>query len=484
MGGAAVVTFLLGMIRTKVAALLIGTTGVGLMAGFNTIQGLISTFAGLGIQSSAVREIALAVAKGDQLAIGRKAIALRRLCWLTGSMGMLIMMIFSSFFSQLTFNSSAYTQDIAALGLAILLANLAGGQLTLLQGMRLIGDMARVNIFGAFFSTLLAICFYYWLGLRGIVPSLISISAIQLTTACYFARRIQLPLVSLTWKETFQEANEMVKLGLVFMWNGLMLSAVSYFTIILITQHIDLHAVGLYSAAFLLSGMSVNLVLGAMGADYYPRLTGVANDKTALNRLVNEQTEIGLLLAAPGMLATLALAPWILQIFYSREFLDAIELLQWFVLGCLGRVISWPLGFVILALGKGRWFLITETCANLAHLALIALGLVWFGLEGVAIAFFVLYVGYIVTVYFLCRHLTGFSWSKGSRRIALFTLPLSLILFILSRNLPVLPAALIGIAASVVTAGFCIQELVRRLGKDSLLVQRIITLPGVKLIIR
>jgi antigen flippase len=484
MGGAAVVTFLLGMLRTKVAALLIGTTGVGLTAGFVTIQNLISTFAGLGIQSSAVREIVVAVGKGNQQAIGRKVLVLRRVCWLTGLVGMLTMMAFSSFFSQLTFNSSAYTLDIAALGIVILLVNLAGGQLTLLQGMRLIGDMARVNIYGAFFSTLIAICFYYWLGLRGIVPSLISIAAIQLTTAWFFARRIQLPLVTLTWIETFQEANEMVKLGIVFMWNGLMLSAVSYFTIILITQQIDLHAVGLYSAAFLLSGMSVNLVLGAMGADYYPRLTGVANDKTAMNRLVNEQTEIGLLLAAPCMLATLALAPWILQIFYTREFLDAVELLQWFVLGCFGRVISWPLGFVILALGKGRWFLVTETGANLAHLALIALGLSMFGLEGVAIAFFVLYLGYIVAVYFLCRHLTGFSWSTGCRRIAIYTLPVSLFLFIISRNLPMLPAALIGIAASVVTAVFCIRELVRRLGMDSLLLQRIITLPGVKFIIR
>ena len=134
MGGAAGVTFLLGMLRNKAAALLIGTTGLGLMASFNTIQGLITTFAAFGIQSSAVREIALAVGKGDQLVVARKVLVLRRLCWLTGSVGMLIMMACSSFFSQLTFNSNAYTLDIAALGLAIFLTNLAGGQLTLLQG--------------------------------------------------------------------------------------------------------------------------------------------------------------------------------------------------------------------------------------------------------------------------------------------------------------------------------------------------------------
>jgi hypothetical protein len=33
-------------------------------------------------------------------------------------------------------------------------------------------------------------------------------------------------------------------------------------------------------------------------------------------------------------------------------------------------VISWPLGFVMLALGKGKWFLVTETAGQLGHLAL------------------------------------------------------------------------------------------------------------------
>jgi PST family polysaccharide transporter len=42
-----------------------------------------------------------------------------------------------------------------------------------------------------------------------------------------------------------------------------------------------------------------------------------------------------------------------IKLFYTSEFLPAVTMLQWFVLGCLGRVIGWPLGFVVLALGKG-----------------------------------------------------------------------------------------------------------------------------------
>jgi enterobacterial common antigen flippase len=160
MGGAAGINLLLGMVRVKFAAVLIGASGVGLNASFGAVQGLIGTLAGLGIQSSGVRDIAAAVGKGDEQAIGRAVLTLRRICWLTGLVGMAAMMLLSPLLSQLTFSSDQYTYDIAALGIIILFGNLSGGQMALIQGMRRIGDMARANIFGAVFGTFAAIGFY------------------------------------------------------------------------------------------------------------------------------------------------------------------------------------------------------------------------------------------------------------------------------------------------------------------------------------
>ena len=372
MGGAAGIAMLLGMVRVKFAAVLIGTAGVGLNASFTAIQTLISTLAGLGLQSSAVRDIAAAVSKDDQQEIGRKVLTLRRICWLTGLVGMVTMMLLSPMISQITFGHQNYALDIAELGLIILFANLSGGQMALIQGMRRIGDIARVNVFAGILATLAGIGFYATLGLKGIVPGLVTASAAQLVLSWYFARQVSVPQVQLDIKQTFLEANGMVRLGLAMMFSSLMVSAVTYATVALITKQEGTNAVGLYSAAFTLSGIFVNFVLGAMAADYYPRLTSVADDSIEMTRLVNEQTEIAILLAVPGLVFTLAFAPWLIESLYSREFLDATKLLQWFILGCMGRVISWPLGFVILALGKGRWFLLTETSFNLMHFAMIA----------------------------------------------------------------------------------------------------------------
>ena len=305
-------------------------------------------------------------------------------------------------------------------------------------------------------------------------------AVVQLAASWHFARRVPVPAVRMSWWASLGAGSGMIRLGLVFMWSALITTLVAYLTRVLITQQIDLEAVGIFGAAFSLSGMFVGFVLGAMGADYYPRLTAVASDRAAVNQLVNEQTEIGLLLAVPGLLATLSLAPWIIRLFYTDAFLPAAELLQWFVLGCLGRVISWPLGFVMLALGKGRWFFATETAFNVLHLALIALGLFVLGIEGVAIAFFVLYLAYVVAMYGVGRRLTYFCWSPAARRLLLWLLPIVVVAFLAARLLPLWPATGFGVVATTVASVLCLRGLVQRIGPDHRIVRAVCQVPGMR----
>ena len=480
MGGSAAINLLIGMVRTKFVAVLIGTGGVGLLANYSALQGVIGTVAGLGVQSSAVRDVAAAVAKNDDQAIGRTILTLRRICWVTGFLGAFVMMILSPLLSQWTFGSREYTLDIALLGICILLGNLSGGQMALIQGMRRIADIARINVFGTAIGSVIAIGFYFWLGLRGIVPALLASATFNLAVSWFYARRVPVPIVHMSFSESFHEAGGMVKLGLVFMWNAFLGSVAVYVINSLVTQGISISAVGIYTAAFALSGMFVNFVLSAMGADYYPRLTAVAHDNDAMNRMVNDQTEIGLLLAVPGMLATMSLAPWIIYAFYTSDFLPASNLLQWFILGCLGKVISWPLGIVMLALGRRKILIVTETMTHGLHMVLVGAGLFMFGIEGAAIAFFVLYIIYIAVVYMVARHLTGFSWSHASRRLLLTLLLIVVMTFIVVRLTPLWAGSVFGVIATFVVSLFCMHGLVNRIGYEHRLTSVLFRIWGVK----
>ena len=477
MGGSAGINLLFGMIRTKFAAVMIGTTGIGLLASFTAVQGLISIIAGLGIKSSAVREIATAVGKNDEIAVGRVVLTVRRISWVTGFIGMLIMMVFSPLLSQLTFDSKEYTLDIASLGMVVLFTNISGGQMALLQGTRRIGDMARASIIGAALSTVFAIIFYSWLGLRGIIPSLLIIAAMQLIISWYFARRVPFHRVELNWKETFSEASGMFGLGVVFMWSALMGSMVSYVTITLITQEINIEAVGIYSAAFALSGMFVNFVLQAMGADYYPRLTSHQDNKDILNRLVNEQIEIGLLLGAPGLLATMVAAPWIIHLFYNSEFLSAAVLIQWFILGSFMRVIQWPIGFLQMALGKSLVYFGTQTLFAFVHIALISLYLKYMGIEGVSVAFFVLYIFSLIIIFLVARRLTGYTPSSDVVKLLFIITPIVLLTFLIcyfyAGTLAIIGGSLLTLIATVL----CLRLLLEKLESDHKIIRILSKLP-------
>ena len=142
-----------------------------------------------------------------------------------------------------------------------------------------------------------------------------------------------------------------------------------------------------------------------MGADYYPRLTAVASDNASVYRMVNEQSQIAILLALPGLAAMMVFAPLIINIFYAASFATAVPVLRWCTLGILGRVFSWPLGFVVLAQGKGNLFFITEAFSCGLQLAGVFLFTRKYGLDGAGIAFFVLYVFYTCLMLFVMQML-------------------------------------------------------------------------------
>ncbi len=418
-GGSSVVNVALGVVRTKVLALLIGTGGMGLFGAFSSATALVSGIAGMGINISGVRHIAEAVGSNDQLRIARTARVLRRTSLVLGTLGMLVFLILCRPISIATFGTPAYAAGLGLLSVTILFAEVTAGQTALIQGLRRIGDLAALSIWGAVLGTVFSIPIIFLWREKGIVPFLVTVSALAIATSWWYARRIKVEKVPLPLHAVWNEARTLLVMGGVFMTTGLMTTAVAYLTRVMVIRQLGLESAGLYQAAYTLSGVYVGFILGAMGADYYPRLTAVAGDNVEVNRLVNEQAEAALLLAVPGILGTLTFAPWVIHLLYSAQFAPAGEILRWQLLGILGRIITWPVGFVLLAKGNARLFFCTELACNLVHLSLIWYGMKWFGLSGLGMAFFGLYVFAVPMTLIVVQRLSGFHWSQSNFRLGI-----------------------------------------------------------------
>jgi len=220
------------------------------------------------------------------------------------------------------------------------------------------------------------------------------------------------------------------------MLSGFMVMGSGYAVRIIVLRELGVDSAGLYQAAWVIGGLYIGFILQAMGTDFYPRLAAVAHDDEECTRLVNEQTLVGVLIAGPGVLATLTLTPIVITLLYSNEFSASVEALRWICLGMSLRVITWPMGFIVVARGLQRLFIAIDLSCTLAHVALAWVGVRYLGLDGAGVAFFGMYVFHALITYPIARKLCGFHWSAETLRLSGFFVPLTAAVFV---GLHVLP---------------------------------------------
>ncbi len=430
MGSAQIISILIRILRTKIIAMLLGPAGVGFAGLYQATIDIVRSATGLGLGFSAVRDVAEAAGTNDQLRIGQTITILRRWVWLTGLLGMTLLLLFREQFSRYAFNNTEHGLDFLILAVVPLLTAVNGGQLALLQGLRRIGDMARAGVMGAVAGLFITAPLYWLMGFQGIVPALVLSTLADLGLSCYFARKVIIEPVRINWRETFSGGSRMIRLGLFTVITGLATTGSLYLARIFISSRLGVDGVGQFQAAWNLSATYVGLILGAMVADYYPRLSAVNQDNVQVCKLVNQQTEISLLLAGPLIVGMICFMDLIVWLFYSAQFGQSINILLWQSLGNLLKVISWPMGFVLLAKGRGSYYIFTELLWNILFLATI--WLLWdrSAIESTGIAFFVGYLIFTGVLFVICKRICGFSWSRKNINSILIYSSLSIIAFI------------------------------------------------------
>ncbi len=476
-GGAQGINYLISMVRVKLVAVLLGPAGVGLVGLYMSATDMVGTFAKLGVNESGVREVAEAHASNQPERIARAIKTLRRLSWATGFLGWLLTAALSYPLSFWAFGSGEHAWAIAILGGSLLLAFVSGGQSALLQGMRRISDLARVNVLSAIGSTMAAVSLYWWLGQKGIVPVLIVTAAVNLGYSWWFARKVSVASVALTLPETLIHAKRFIHLGVAFMWSALFGAVVALGIRSLIVRDLGLDSNGIYQAAWTISGMFGGFIISAMGTDFYPRLTAVVNDSPAATKLVNEQTEIGVLLALPGVQASLTFAPLLMHVFFSAKFVAGAELLPWFLVAVFLRMITYPMGYILTAKAAGGKFAMLTSLFHISNISLCAALIPVLHLKGVAIANAVLCVIYLFGMRRVAGPLVGFSWASETKKLMGISLLLVAANFAIALFVPMVPAIILGGLITVLSSVFSLRGLVTRLGTQHRVIQLIRRFP-------
>lgn len=428
-GSAQAVNILISIVRVKVLALLLGPTGVGLLSIYNSLKDMVSTAAGLGMGPSGVRQIASVKGEKQSLSRVRRVLFIAHL--VQGALAMVGVWLLRTPIAELLLEDREYATEVGLIGVAILLTLLGTAQTAILQGMRRIGDLGRVTVFSGLVGTIAGLAAVWIYGVAGLIWFVVVQPLVTTVIALRYTSRLPKPTtLRPSAIEIWAVWKPMAKLGAAFMLAALAATATLLYVRSSIAHELGLDAAGQFAAAWGLTVTYIGFLLGAMGADFYPRLTEVIRDRQITNKLVNDQAQLGLAIGGPLILLTIGLAPWIMSLLYSSEFDEAAGMLQVQMLGNVIKIVGFPLGYMFVAAARSKLYLFTQLNWNVFFLFMLWHWLPQYGLVAAGTAFSVAYVLNFAIANILLRRLHKFRWEALS--FWLFTLHATLALALLS----------------------------------------------------
>lgn len=446
-GGVQVYQILIGIIKSKVVAVLLGPAGMGIMGLYQSALDMIKSVTSLGLEQSAVRDVSDAKGSGDEQRVGKILTTVNKLAWITGLLGLIITLFLAPLLSKITFGNNDYTWGFIILSSTLLINQLCAGQKVILQGMRRLKDLAKASAIGSTVGLLVSIPIYYWLGVKGIVPTMLIISLTAMFLSWYYSRRIHVPEPTLSSKQVFENGRSMIRMGVAMSFSGILVTLFAYVLRWFIRYQGGVEGVGLFNAGFVIVSSYVGMVFTAMGADFYPRLSAVNHDNAKCREIINQQGEIAVLILAPIIVFCIIFTPILIRLIYSEVFLPAHDYILFAVTGTMFKAASWVIAFIFLAKAESKLFIINETFSNVYMLILNLFGYRIGGLTGLGISYLLGYCIYTIQVYLITKTKYKFSFTKSFSSIFIVE---SLLVGVCVFFAYLLPSQLFIIAASIV----------------------------------
>lgn len=400
-GGTQFLQILITIIRSKFVAVLLGTTGMGLSSIYMSSLTVVITIVGAGLNTTVVKELSKANEQGDYHRFSLIAGVFRKMLYALSFLGAVIVILSSRFLSWTTFNDTAHWPDYCVLSLLVVFTLLQQGNTSLLIGMRRIKDTAKCSIINSVVTLLTSIPIFYYFGIKGIAAGLVVSTFSGYLVTYYYAHKIKLPVIKVTWNDIVLHGKGLLLLGLALVSASVLGDVSRYLINISVIKMGGLSDLGLYNSGMSITAQSVTLIFAAMASDYFPRLAAVIHDKRLMNETINQQSEIIVLLITPILCAMMIASPLIIKVLLTDEFSPLIGFIRILCMGMFLKSVTYALGYASFAKGdKTLYFWLEGIYGNLSNVLYSLLGYYLFGLKGLAFSFL---FGYLV-YYFIIRY--------------------------------------------------------------------------------
>ncbi|MBR7066535.1 MAG: oligosaccharide flippase family protein [Prevotella sp.] len=430
-GGVQGLNILVGIIRNKLVAVILGPSGMGLISLFNSTINLIANSTNLGIPISAVKNISEASAREDRAALEHLVVTVRSWCLLTALAGVVLCIALSSLLSYWTFGWGNHTLHFILLSPVVGMLAVTGGEMAILKGMRRLRPLALVSVWHVLLALIITVPLYYFFGEAAIVPSLLVMALVQMLLTLVFSLRL-FPLRFKGGSRQLSEGAGMVRLGIAFVIAGILGSGAEFLIRSFLSYSASLETVGLYTAGYMMIMTYASVVFSSMESDFFPRLSANHQYATTANTVVNRQIEVSLLIVSPLLVFFTIAMPILLPLLYSGKFSPAIGMMQVMAIAVYFRAIKLPMAYLPLAKGDSYSYLLLEAIYDILLVVAVVVAFRWWGLTGCGIAITAVGILDFLVILLYTGHRYGYHISAQVIRYAAIQIPFGLLAYLVT----------------------------------------------------
>lgn len=385
---------LINIVRTKLVALLLGPTGVGLNSIYNETRELIHSTTNLGLDISGIKNISqtferLTATTDDaernalQQQLANDVCLLRSWVAILALFGTVVTIMLARPLSYLTFQNPDHTWGYVILSPVVGLSTLACCEMSVLKGIRKLKALATISVLTALVGMCVSVPIYFFMGISGVLPALIAIFTASLIIVTAFSWHQFAPKYDFS-PIYLKLGTPLLKVGTAFMLTNLIDNLIQLLVQSYLNGRGSLETVGLFSTNATITTTYAGIFFAAMGNDYFPRLSGIFDDVKARISTVHNQSELLLALLPPAIVAMMFSLPWLVPLLFSNEFIGVTPLTQLALIALLFRTLHLPFTYAPLAAGDSKTFFILNGI-QAADVLLVIPGYHYAGLTGIGI---------------------------------------------------------------------------------------------------
>ena len=419
-GGVQGLTMLISILRNKLAAWILGPSGFGLISIFNSIVTFISSLSNLGISFSAVRHVSELFEKGNKEDIRSFVKVIRTWSIWIAIAGIILCLLLSSVISYFSFDGDwSYAGQICILSPMVGCLAITGGEISILKGLRRLKKIAIISVFGAVSTFLCTIPLFYLLENTGIALALLFSTLSVMCIHLYFSLKVFKWEVSPLSSECFYQGVSLIKIGIPYILAAVAGSAAALIIPSFLHKQGSLVEVGLYRAGYAMMVTYAGIVFVAVEADYFPRLSSVNMDCLRMNKVVNQQIDVCVLLMAPFLIFFMLVMPYAVRLLQTAAFLPVVDMAVCSALYMFFKAIVLPIAYIPLAKGDSITYLFVEVIYDSILVLLVIGGYYNWGLTGAGTALSLAGLFDLIMIVFVYSKRYKFRFNSFSIRLSL-----------------------------------------------------------------